>query len=126
MENRAALPLNVIHPVTQKSCKPYFLVYSPKEFDDDVHRSLMELFLEPSPHSLATIEWGENKTHKHANYFFYHSARDAFNLKRQHRHLTPPTFKIKAVTSPGNVISYMTKEGELAPQGLVFVQLLSC
>lgn len=59
---------------------------------------------------LVTKEFGENNTHEHANFLFYHSARDSFNLRRIFK-WKAPEWKVKAATSPNNVVAYMTKEG---------------
>ena len=97
-------------PVTKRDLKAYFAVYSPKVFDDVVHDRMKEL-IQSSPHILVTIEHGENGNHKHANYFWYSMHRDAFNLRRVYKLPKGPEWKVKAVTSPNNVITYMTKEG---------------
>jgi len=95
--------------VTKKALKPYFVVYSPKEFDVEIHRKFLDS-IESSPHILCTKEWGTTGAHPHANYFFYHSARDAFNIKRIFK-MKQPEWTAKSVTSINNVITYMTKEG---------------
>jgi len=66
---------------------------------------------EASPHALVTIEYGSDNTHEHANFLFYSKHRDAFNLRRFHKWKLPE-YKVKAVSSINNVISYMTKEGK--------------
>lgn len=67
--------------------------------------------IESSPYILCTKEFGVNNTHEHYNYLFYHSTKDSFNLKRVFK-MKLPEWKVKAVTSINNVITYMTKEGE--------------
>lgn len=90
--------------------KLYFLVYSPKSPSPSTLNHLTTTLCEPSHHALVTVEWGLNNTHWHCNFLFYHSARDAFNLRRK-MSWKLPEYKVKAVTSPNNVITYMTKEG---------------
>lgn len=98
--------------MTKKTLRPYFLVYSPKVFDSVKLNYLTTTLCDNSPHALVTVEYGDNKSHKHANFFFYHSCRDAFNLKRIFKWKVPE-YKVKAVSSINNVISYMVKEGRL-------------
>jgi len=91
--------------------KPYLVVYSPKDWDEQIHETFLSS-IESSPHVLCTLEWGPTHTHKHANYFFYHSVKDSYDLKRKYK-MKKPLWDAKAVTSINNVITYMTKEGKL-------------
>lgn len=92
-----------------KECFPYFAVYSPKTFCNNKHGEFLAK-IDNSPHILVTREWGDGGTHEHANYLFYHPARDAFNVSRLFK-TKRPEYVIKKVTSINNVINYMTKEG---------------
>lgn len=79
------LQRTVLCPTTQKTLKGFFVVYSPKEFDNDVHRRFISDHLDCSPHSLSTVEWGVDGNHKHANYFFYSNKRDANAFSRAYK-----------------------------------------
>jgi len=106
----ASLAPTALCPVTKKTLNCFFVVYSPKEFDDAIHEAFLKQ-IDYSPHILCTIEYGSQMTHKHANYLFYSSQRDAHNLARVFKIPKGPSWKVKKATSPNNVISYMTKEG---------------
>lgn len=86
------------------------IVYSPKTFSETVHRAYLDR-IDSSPHALCTIEWGENKTHKHANYFYYSHHKDAYNLARSLKEKKPEVV-VKACSNVANAIQYMTKEGK--------------
>lgn len=105
----APLPVTALCPVTQKQLTAYFLVYSPKTYSPSSVTTLIQT-LSSSPILFVTKEFGDNNTHEHANFLFYHSARDTFNLRRIFKWKLPE-WKVKAATSPNNVVAYMTKEG---------------
>lgn len=84
-------------------------MYSPKTYDVDVVASVITA-IGSSPKILVTKEFGTNNTHEHANFLFYHSSRDAYNVRRSFK-WQPPEWVVKAAPSPNNVVRYMTKEG---------------
>lgn len=86
----------------------YFVVYSPKEFNTTVADLLLPA-VTSSPVAYVTDEWGANGNHQHRNYLFYTGDRDAYNLARRYK-LKAPLWRVKACTSPNNVLVYMTKE----------------
>lgn len=97
-----------ICPVTGKDLQAFFVVYSPRVFDHDKANKFKE-DIQHSPHILITDEYGENRNHKHRNYFFYSKQRDGWNIARAYK-LRKPEWTAKLVTSPNNIVTYMTKE----------------
>lgn len=106
--NTMVLKPTCICPVTGKELNCFFVVYSPKVFDHDKANKFMN-DIQHSPHILITDEYGENRNHKHRNYFFYSKQRDGWNIARAYK-LRKPEWTAKLVTSPNNIVTYMTKE----------------
>lgn len=97
-----------LDPVTRKELNCFFVVYSPKVFDNTKAKLFLDA-IQFSPHILVTDEYGDSGKHKHRNYFFYSHHRDGWNLARAHK-LAKPEWVCKTVSSPNNVVTYITKE----------------
>lgn len=107
-------PLTINHPITGKTLKAYFCVYSPKDFDHHVHNDFIAKVCVPGHSYFVTHEWGSSGTHHHANYIYYASSRDtcdeARRLLRIAKIYQRPVFRVKLVNNMANAINYVTKE----------------
>lgn len=107
-------PLSKIHPITGKKLNAFFLVCSPKQWEPEVHRRIIDRICEPGFSYLSTHEWGADKNHHHANYIYYSSSRDTNDeskrLFRFDKAFKKPLIKTKKVTNMANAINYITKE----------------
>lgn len=80
----------------------YFAVYSPKEYDEEVAKQLLD---KTNP-VFACIEYGKRRTHKHLNLVYKGCHRYVFTRLK----LKMPLVKQKKCKQLENVINYLTKE----------------
>ena len=111
--SKVKAPVTVLCPVTKKQLNCFFLVYSPKEYSEEINVFIREKILEPSPSFLLTHEFGSSGKHHHVNYIYYSSSRDATDEKkrliRANKILLPPMAKVGKVTNLANTVNYITK-----------------
>ena len=105
--------VTVLCPVTKKELNCFFLVYSPKEYSEEIKAFIKEKILDPSPSYLLTHEFGTGGKHHHVNYIYYASSRDGATEKRRllrvRRDFLPPLMKVRKVANLANIVNYITK-----------------
>ena len=111
--SKVKAPVTVLCPVTKKELSCFFLVYSPKEYSEEINAFIKEKILDPSPSYLLTHEFGTGGKHHHVNYIYYASSRDGANEKRRliraNKILLPPLAKVRKVANLANTVNYITK-----------------
>ena len=107
------VPPTVQCPVTKKQLNCFYLVYSPKEYNEEINAFIREKILDPSPSYILTHEFGSNGKHHHVNYVYYASSGSQSNEKRRllrvRRDFLPPMVKVGKVTNLANTVNYITK-----------------
>ena len=111
--SKVKVPPTVLCPVTKKQLKCFYLVYSPKEYDEKINEYIRDKILDPSPSYLLTHEFGTGGKHHHVNYVYYASSRDAVDEKKRllrvRRDFLPPLIKVRKVSNLANTVNYITK-----------------
>ena len=111
--SKVKAPVTVLCPVTKKQLNCFYLVYSPKEYSEEINAFIREKILEPSPSYILTHEFGTGGKHHHVNYVYYASSGDSSNEKRRllrvRRDFLPPLIKLTKVTNLANITNYITK-----------------
>ena len=106
-------PPTVLCPVTKKQLNCFYLVYSPKEYSEEINEFIRAKILDPSPSYLLTHEFGNGGNHHHVNYIYYASSRDGAvekkRLIRANKILLPPLAKVRKVANLANTVNYITK-----------------